>query len=82
MTIEIKQPELEARLKQVLDSGAFRDLNEFLVKALDALELQSPTPLDSKPQKQSLAQFLLESPLRGSGLRIERQKDYPQSVKL
>jgi hypothetical protein len=38
-------------------------------------------PAPRKP-KQNLAQFLLESPLRGSGLKLERQKDFPRPIDL
>jgi hypothetical protein len=34
------------------------------------------------PKKGSLVQFLARSPLRGSGLRIERIKDRPRKLKL
>ena len=30
----------------------------------------------------SLAEFLLNSPLAGSGIKIERQKDYPRKIEL
>ena len=33
-------------------------------------------------RKGTLAQFLAESPLRGSGLKIERSKDRPRDVEL
>jgi hypothetical protein len=32
--------------------------------------------------KQNLADFLLESPLRDSGLKLERLKDYPRPIDL
>ncbi len=39
--------------------------------------IQQPAP--RKPPK-NLADFLLESPLHGSELEIERQKDYPRGI--
>jgi Arc/MetJ-type ribon-helix-helix transcriptional regulator len=37
MNIEISMPELERRLREGIQSGRFRDFNELLGKALDAL---------------------------------------------
>jgi Arc/MetJ-type ribon-helix-helix transcriptional regulator len=37
MNIEIHQPELERRVRQGIESGRFRDVDELLTKALDAL---------------------------------------------
>lgn len=38
MTIEIHRPELEALINQRMASGAFRDIDELLAKAIDALD--------------------------------------------
>lgn len=38
MTIEIHRPELEALINQRMASGAFRDIDELLTKAIDALD--------------------------------------------
>ena len=44
MTIEIHQPELEALIHQRMASGAFRDVDELLTKAIGALnESLSPS---------------------------------------
>ncbi|MGD1092471.1 MAG: DUF433 domain-containing protein [Bryobacteraceae bacterium] len=37
MNIEIHKPELERRVREVVESGRFRDVDELLTKALDAL---------------------------------------------
>jgi hypothetical protein len=37
MTVEIKRPETEARIRRYLRSGEFRDVDELLARALDAL---------------------------------------------
>jgi hypothetical protein len=76
MTIEIRQPELEALIQQRMDTGAFSDVEDVLLQALKA----SAAPrLKAKP-KQNFAEFLMSSPLRGSGLILERTKDYPRPV--
>jgi hypothetical protein len=80
MTIEIHKPELEALILDRMKSGAFQDVEDVLLQAL-----RSPSQGDQaapRKQKKNLAQFLLESPLRGSGLRLERLKDYPRPLDL
>ncbi len=37
MIIEIRQPELEALIQQMMDSGAFRDVEDVLTQALKSL---------------------------------------------
>lgn len=44
MHIEIHQPELEQRFRQQIQSGQFRDTDELLTKALDALEKTTTPP--------------------------------------
>ena len=77
MTIEIHQPELEALIQRRIDSGDFQNVEEILLKAMRSL----PEP-DQRLAKQNLADFLLRSPLAGSGLVTERVKDYPLPVAL
>jgi hypothetical protein len=74
MTIEIHQPELEALIQQRLDSGAFRNVEDVLMQALKSL------PPAKRQPKMNFADFLMSSPLRGSGLILERTKDYPRPV--
>ena len=75
MTIEIHKPELEAFILERMKSGAFQDVEDVLMQALKS----SPPgePVAPRRPRKNLAQFLLESPLPGSGLRLTRQKDYP-----
>ena len=44
--------------------------------------LRDRQPHASAPVKQSLAQFLMESPLAGANLDLERRKEYPRPVEL
>jgi hypothetical protein len=76
MTIEIHKPELEALILERMRNGTFKDVEDVLIQAL-----KSSPPSASKPKK-NLAQFLLESPLPGSGLKLERQKDDPRPLDL
>lgn len=80
MTIEIHKPELEALIRERMKSGAFQDVEDVLMQALKS----SPPCEEAAPRKpkKNLAQFLLESPLAGSGLKLERRKDYPRPLDL
>ncbi len=80
MIIEIHQPELENIIRERMATGEFQNVEEVLMQALKASpagEQQSAVP--RKPKK-SFRQFLLESPLRDSGLKLERQQDYPRPI--
>jgi hypothetical protein len=78
MTIEICQPELEALIQQRMDSGAFRNVEDVLMQALKSLPPADPSKI--RQPKMNFADFLMSSPLRGSGLVLERRKDYPRPV--
>ncbi len=80
MTIRIKTPELKALIADHLKVARFRDVNEFLTVALKALPEQ-PARSPQKSKK-PFGQFLLYSPLAGSGLEIERRDDHPRPVGL
>jgi hypothetical protein len=43
-------------------------------------EINAEIAAHRREKRLSLAQFLRESPLRGSGLKLERRKDYPRPV--
>jgi Arc/MetJ-type ribon-helix-helix transcriptional regulator len=79
MTIDFK-PEQERIIQAEIASGHFRSPEEVLDHALAALREKQHTHETSAPRK-NLAQFLMESPLAGAELILERQKDYgPQSL--
>ena len=64
MIIEIHKPELEDLIQDRMASGEFQSFEDVYPLAASA----------QKPKK-PLGQFLLESPLRDSGLKLERQRD-------
>ncbi len=72
MIIEIHQPELEAWLRQ-------RNVEQLLMQAMRSAAVE---PEAAPPVKQNLADFLLQSPLAGSGIEIERIRDYPRPLDL
>ena len=78
MSVVIHQPEIEALIEQRMASGAFHDVEEVLLHALKS----APIPRIEKQPKKNFAQFLIDSPLPGLGLELERIKDYPSPVEL
>ena len=80
MTIEIHKPELEALIQERMKSGEFQNVEDVLLQALKSAPISERVA--PRNPKKNLAEFLLESPLRGSGLKLERQKDYPRPLDL
>jgi len=78
MTIDLK-PEQERIIQAEIERGHFRSPAEVLDHALAALEELNRRRL--APRK-NLAQFLMESPLAGAELYLERQKDYGRPIEL
>jgi hypothetical protein len=81
MTIKINKPELEALIRERMENGGLQDVEDVLLQALK-LSLPSQSPAGPRKPKKNFAQFLLESPLPGSGLKLERRKDYPRPTGL
>src|SRR6266436_1814393 len=78
MIIEIHKPELESLIRERMESGGFQNVEDVLMQALKSSPAgEQPAALPRKPKK-SFGQFLLESPLCDSELRLDRQKDYPR----
>ena len=76
-------PEIERWVKDEIRRGRFRSVEEVIEQAVSVLrdKSESEQPDVRKPKK-NFAQFLLDSPLPGSGLTLERQKDYPRPIDL
>ena len=76
ITLDIK-PELEAELTA---QAAARGMD---VPAYAAILLeQAAQPAERQQRKQTLSEFLMESPLAGSGIDLERDKDPGRNVEL
>jgi Arc/MetJ-type ribon-helix-helix transcriptional regulator len=80
MTINLK-PEQERIIQEEIESGHYHSPDEVLDHALAALREKKHQRRAASPRK-NLAQFLMESPLAGAELRLERQKDYGRSIDL
>ncbi len=76
ITVEVR-PEVEAELAA---QAAARGMD---VPAYAAILLeQAAQPAEQQPRKQTLSEFLMESPLAGSGIAIERDKDPGPDIEL
>ena len=80
MTIYLK-PEQERIIQAEIASGHFRNPEEVLDHALAALQAKNHKREATAPRK-NLVQFLMESPLAGAELNLERQKDYGRPIDL
>ena len=80
MTIHLK-PEQERIIQAEIESGHFHSADEVLDHALAALKGKEHSSKGATPRK-NLAQFLMESPLAGAELSLERQKDYGRPIEL
>ncbi len=80
MTITLK-PEQERIIQAEIASGHFRSPDEVLDHALAALQETEQKRKAAAPRK-NLVQFLMESPLAGAELNLERQKDYGRDIEL
>jgi Arc/MetJ-type ribon-helix-helix transcriptional regulator len=80
VTINLK-PEQERIIQAEIESGHFRSPDEVLDHALAALQEKEHKREADAPRK-NLAQFLMESPLAGADLNLERQKDHGLPIDL
>ena len=79
MTIDVK-PEQEQIIREEIESSRFRTPDDVIDYALSALH-ETERKREIAPRK-NLAQFLMESPLAGAELSIERPRDYGRPVDL
>ena len=80
MTLELK-PETERLVQEEIKSGHFHTVDELIVQSVHAWrEKHQMDPPPARNPKKNFAQFLLDSPLPGSGLKLERQKDFPRPI--
>jgi Arc/MetJ-type ribon-helix-helix transcriptional regulator len=92
VTVELK-PETERLVQVELEQGNFDSADEVILhavrllnpahQAVEAVDVDlSRLTVRKQPAKKPLGQFLLESPLRESGIQLERQADLPRPVDL
>jgi len=79
VTIELK-PEQERLIREEIRKGRFRNAEQVVDHALAALREKNSGLKEWNCSRKNLAQFLMESPLAGSGLDLERDKDSGRDV--
>ena len=82
MTIEINKPELEALIYERLQGGKFHNVEDMLLDALSAGELDRKPAAPQVAGRKSLARLFAESPFKGLDLKFERDADTGRSVEL
>ena len=81
MSIEIK-PETERLVQEEIQNGHFRSVDEIIVEGVQARQQKQPAKPARANDRTTLSEFLLNSPLAGSELNIERDKDPGRTVQL
>ncbi|HXJ97179.1 MAG TPA: hypothetical protein VMT20_30445 [Terriglobia bacterium] len=81
MTIELK-PEDEALIRERLKTGGGTSIEDIVHRAVQAWA--SSEHQSSRPQqrKKNLSEFLMDSPLAGSELNLERDRDSGRTLEL
>ena len=74
------RPETERLVQEEISSGRVQSVDELIVEGVRAL--RKLDPLESPRPRETLYGLLTRAPFAGSGLNIERQKDYPMPVEL
>jgi Arc/MetJ-type ribon-helix-helix transcriptional regulator len=80
VTIDLK-PEQERIIQAEIASGHFGSPGEVLDQALATLQ-EREKKCETTPPSKNFAQFLMESPLAGAELNLERKRDYGRPVDL
>ena len=81
MSIEIK-PETERLVQEEIKKGHFHSVDEIIIEGVQARRQKQPTQPARATDRTTLSEFLLNSPLAGSELNIERDKDPGRTVQL
>ena len=81
MSIEIK-PETERLVQEEIQNGHFRSVDEIIIEGVQARQQKQPAKPARANDRTTLSEFLLNSPLAGSELNIERDKDPGRTVQL
>lgn len=75
--------EAKARLSEVIERAASKGAQTITRRGRSAAVVVSAEEWERKTRRTgNLAEFLAQSPLRGSGLRVKRGKDGPREVDL
>ena len=83
MTIQLK-PETERIVQEELQSGHFQTVDDLIVESVHAWREKFRQVRAAQPQsrQKTLSEFLMESPLAGSELNLDRDKDPGRTIEL
>lgn len=81
MSIEIK-PETERLILEELRKGHFDSIDEIIIEGVHARREKQSSESRSTQGQTTLSEFLLNSPLAGAELILERDKDPGRIVEL
>ena len=81
MSLEIK-PETERLVQEEIQNRHFRSVDEIIVEGVQARQQKQPAKPARANDRTALSEFLLNSPLAGSELNIERDKTPGRTVQL
>ena len=81
MSIEIK-PETERLVQEEITKGHFHSVDEIIIEEVQSRRQKQPAKPTGASDRNTLSEFLLNSPLAGSELNIERDKDPGRTVQL
>jgi Arc/MetJ-type ribon-helix-helix transcriptional regulator len=81
MSIELN-PETERLVQEEIRDGNFHSVDELIVEGVHAWreKQHAKRPAQRQRRKQTLSEFLMESPLAGSELNLERDKDPGRTI--
>jgi len=74
MSIEIK-PETERLIQEEIRKGHFHSVDEIIVEGVHARREKHGEDPSGAQRRTTLSEFLLNSPLAGAELNLERDKD-------
>ena len=80
-SIEIK-PETERLIREEIQKGHFHSVDEIIVEGVHARREKHGAEPVSPQRRTTLSEFLLNSPLAGADLNLERDKDPGRTVEL
>ncbi len=81
MSIEIK-PETERLIQDEIRKGHFHSVDEIIIEGVHARREKYPLEPTGAERRTTLSEFLLNSPLAGAELNLERDKDPGRTVEL
>lgn len=81
MSIELK-PETERLIQEEIQQGHFRSVDEIIIEGVQARREKHAVEPTGPRRRTTLSEFLINSPLAGAELTLERDSDPGRTVEL